>query len=89
VHGLPHRLGPLTSRLATAALVLATSMLLVYGPDGTASPLALATVPVAVGILVAGFLLDNRPRSRAAFRAVMLVALIDVGLLLHIGIFAT
>jgi len=88
VRGLPHRLGPLPSRLATAALVLATSLLLVFGPDGTASPLALATVPAAVVILIAGFLLDNRPRSRAAFRAVMLVALIDVALLLHIGISA-
>ncbi|GAA2152732.1 MULTISPECIES: UbiA family prenyltransferase [Glycomyces] len=88
VRGLPHRLGPLPSRLATAALVLAASLLLVFGPDGTASPLALATVPAAVVILIAGFLLDNRPRSRAAFRAVMLVALIDVALLLHIGISA-
>ncbi|MFG3341068.1 UbiA family prenyltransferase [Glycomyces sp. NPDC048151] len=89
VRGLPHRLGPSVSRFATAALVLATSTLLVFGPDGTPSPLALTTVPVAVSILVVGFLLDNRPRSRAAFRAVMLVALIDVALLLHIGISAT
>jgi 4-hydroxybenzoate polyprenyltransferase len=88
VHGLPHRLGPSVSRFATAALVLATSALLVLGPDGPPSPLALATVPLAVGILVVGFLLDNRPRSRSAFRAVMLVAVIDVALLIHIGIAA-
>jgi 4-hydroxybenzoate polyprenyltransferase len=88
VRGLPHRLGPIISRFATAALVLTTSVLLVLGPDGTPSPIALATVPVAVSILVVGFLLDNRPRSRAAFRAVMLVALIDVALLLHTGISA-
>jgi 4-hydroxybenzoate polyprenyltransferase len=88
VHGLPHRLGSSVSRFATAALVLATSALLVLGPDGPPSPLALATVPVAVGILVVGFLLDNRPRSRSAFRAVMLVAVIDVALLIHIGISA-
>ncbi|GAA2147873.1 membrane protein [Glycomyces algeriensis] len=88
VRGLPHRLGPLPSRLATAALVLTTSLLLVLGPDGPPSPLALGTVPLAVTILVTGFMLDNRPRSRAAFRAVMLVALIDVALLLHTGISA-
>ncbi|MDA1362992.1 UbiA family prenyltransferase [Glycomyces luteolus] len=86
VRGLPHRLGPMVSRFATAALVLTASVLLVFGPNGPPSPLALATVPVAVGILVVGFLLDNRPRSRAAFRAVMLVALIDVVLLIHTGI---
>ncbi len=86
VHGLPHRLGPLASRIATAALVLTTSVLLVFGPPGTPSPLGLAAVPLAVGILIVGFLLDGRPRSRAAFRAVMLVALIDVALLLHTGV---
>lgn len=86
VRGLPHRLGPPVSRFATAALVLTTSVLLVFGPDGAPSPVALATVPLAVSILVVGFLLDGRPRSRAAFRAVMLVALIDVALLLHTGI---
>jgi 4-hydroxybenzoate polyprenyltransferase len=91
VHGLPHRLGPAVSRFVTAALVLATSVLLVFGPEGPPSPVALATVPLAVGILVVGFLLDgigrdSRPRSRAAFRAVMLVAVLDVALLLHIGI---
>lgn len=91
VRGLPHRLGPTVSRFATAALVLATSLLLVFGPEGPPSPVALATVPLAGGILVVGFLLDGighggRPRSRAAFRAVMLVAVLNVALLLHIGI---
>jgi 4-hydroxybenzoate polyprenyltransferase len=89
VRGLPHRLGASASRLLTAALVLASSVLLVFGPDGDPSWQALVSVALAVGILVVGFLLDGRPRSRAAFRAVMLVALLDVMLLLQIGVSPT
>lgn len=85
VRGLPHRLGPLASRITTAALVLTASGLLVFGPGGAPTPLTLTAVPLSAGILVVGFLLDRRPRSRAAFRAVMLVALIDVALLLYTG----
>jgi hypothetical protein len=40
-------------------------------------------VPLSALILVTGLLLDRRPRSRVAFRAVMLVALVDVTLLLQ------
>lgn len=85
VRGLPHRLGPWPSRFAAAVLVLTASGLLVFGPGSDPTPMTITAVPLSAGILVAGFLLDRRPRSRAAFRAVMLVALIDVALLLHIG----
>lgn len=85
VNGLPHRLGPLASRLGAAGLVLTASIFLVFGPAGAPAPLALAAVPLAAVILAAGLSLDRRPRSRAAFRAVMLVALIDVALLLSTG----
>ncbi|HEX2143448.1 MAG TPA: UbiA family prenyltransferase [Glycomyces sp.] len=86
VRGLPHRLGPLASRLGAAALVLTASALLVFGPSGTPDPLALTAVPLAAAILTAGLLLGRKARSRAAFRAVMLVALIDVALLLFTGV---
>nr|WP_277605572.1 UbiA family prenyltransferase [Glycomyces sp. L485] len=86
VRGLPHRLGPNASRLLAAALVLAASVLLAFGPPGASPPLTLAAVPFAVGVLAAGLFLDRRPRSRAAFRAVMLVALVDVALMLQTGV---
>lgn len=85
VRGLPHRLGPWPSRFIAATLVLAASGLVVFGPSGAPAPLALAAVPLSAVILIAGLVLDRRPRSRVAFRAVMLVALIDVVLLLHSG----
>jgi 4-hydroxybenzoate polyprenyltransferase len=85
VRGLPHRLGPWASRFIAAGLVLTASGLVVFGPIGAPAPLALAAVPLSAFILVAGLLLDRRPRSRVAFRAVMLVALVDVTLLLQSG----
>lgn len=85
VRGLPHRLGPWPTRLIAAALVLAASVLLVLGPPGPPPILALAAIPVALAVLATGLALGRRPRSRAAFRAVMLVALLDVALLLQSG----
>ncbi len=89
VRGLPHRLGPWPTRIIAAALVLTASVLLVFGPPGPPPMLALAAVPVALAVLVTGLALGRRPRSRAAFRAVMLVALLDVALLLQSGAAAT
>ncbi|MFB9662565.1 UbiA family prenyltransferase [Glycomyces mayteni] len=86
VRGLPHRLGPLATQLLAAALVLAASVLLAFGPPGPPSALVLAAVPFAALVLAAGLALGRRPGSRAAFRAVLLVALVDVVLLLHTGV---
>ncbi|MEU5875296.1 UbiA family prenyltransferase [Glycomyces sp. NPDC047369] len=86
VRGLPHRLGPLATRLLAAGLVLAASALLAFGPPGPPSALVLAAVPFAALVLAAGLALGRRPGSRAAFRAVLLVALVDVVLLLHTGV---
>lgn len=86
VRGLPHRLGPGASRLSAAALVLTASALVAFGPPGPPSAWALAAVPVSASVLAAGLVLDRRPRSRAAFHAVILVALIDVALLLWTGV---
>lgn len=89
VRGLPHRLGAAGSRVAAAGLLLAASVVLVAGVLGAGTPvppLLAAAVPVlAAGVLVAGFLAGRRPGSRAPFRAVMLVAVIDVALLVAAG----
>lgn len=86
VRGLPHRLGAAPTRFLAAALVLTASALLAFGPPGPPSPLVLAAVPVAAAVLAAGLVLGRRPGSRAAFHAVLLVALVDVALLLHTGV---
>ncbi|WP_026931425.1 UbiA family prenyltransferase [Glycomyces tenuis] len=86
VRGLPHRLGPRVSWAVAAALVLGASALLAFGPPGPPAPAGLAAVPLAAAVLAVGALLGRRPRSRAAFRAVIAVALVDVALLLQTGV---
>ncbi|GAB4004049.1 hypothetical protein GCM10029992_47870 [Glycomyces albus] len=86
IRGLPHRLGPTASRLVSAALVLAASVLLAFGPAGQPSAPALAAVPVSAAVLAAGLVLGRRTGSRAAFHSVILVALMDVALLLGTGV---
>ncbi|SFD09456.1 UbiA family prenyltransferase [Streptomyces aidingensis] len=85
VRGLPHRLGAERGRAAAAVLVLAASALLVLGPPGPVAGGRLAVLPVAAVTVGAGLAAGRRPGSRAAFRAVLLVAVADVGLLLWTG----
>ena len=81
VHGLPHRLGATGSRWSAAALLLGASVVLAIGPSGHPVP---RVVLAGVSILVlAGGLLSRR--RRAAFQAVLLVALLDVGQLVIAG----
>ncbi len=82
VRGLPHRLGPDLCRLVSAVLVLAASALLVFGPDGAPTPVGTAALPVSLALVGAGVL--GGPRS--GFRAVLLVAALDVVLLLVTGV---
>ncbi|MGK5628279.1 UbiA family prenyltransferase [Streptomyces sp. URMC 123] len=86
VRGLPHRLGAARSRTVAAGLVLATSVLLVLGPPGTVSRAGMVALPIAALIVGAGLLMGRRSGSRAAFHAVLLVAVIDVLLLLSAGV---
>lgn len=87
VRGLPHRLGASGSRLAAAGLLLAATGALAFGPAGPPSRLALTGFLAAVVILpLCGYAAARRPGSRAAFRAVLLVALVDVVLLLAAGL---
>jgi 4-hydroxybenzoate polyprenyltransferase len=84
VRGLPHRMGATASRAAAALLLLAASAVLALG--GLFPPLVAAVVPVlAAVVLAAGFVAGRRPGSRAPFRAVMVVALLDVALLVAAG----
>ncbi|ABP56695.1 UbiA family prenyltransferase [Salinispora tropica] len=90
VRGLPHRLGAGGSRTAAIGLLLAATATLVLGPPGPPSPVGLATVTVAVltpPLLWCGERVTNRARTRsvAAFRAVLIIALIDVILLVTSG----
>jgi 4-hydroxybenzoate polyprenyltransferase len=83
VRGLPQRLGRAwSSVLAGVALVTAT-VLLAVGP-GT-SALGAVAVAVAVVGFGAGLAMGQRPRSQAAFHAVIGVAAVDVALLLLRG----
>ncbi|QLQ38274.2 UbiA family prenyltransferase [Micromonospora robiginosa] len=90
VRGLPHRLGPAGSRLAAAGLLLAATVALVFGPPGPPSWTGLSAVAAAVAVPALGWYAGRATaraggRPVAAFRAVLVVALIDVVLLVANG----
>ncbi len=84
VRGLPHRIGRARSVWAAAVLLLVATGLLAVAPHGP-SVAAVATLIAAGGILGYGLLRGRRPGSRAPFRSVLVVALLDVVLLVVIG----
>jgi 4-hydroxybenzoate polyprenyltransferase len=81
VRGLPHRLGRTGSVAAAAVLLLAASGCLAVGVPG----LGLAGVGIAVLALGSAIAWGRRRGSRAPFRAVLVVAVVDVALLLVSG----
>jgi heme o synthase len=85
VRGLPHRIGPAWSRTVAAVLLLGATATLTLGPPGPPSRLSLAALSLALVVLAAGRYLARTGMRDAEFRAVMLVALIDVVLLLLSG----
>lgn len=90
VRGLPHRLGPTASRVAAAGLLLAATVTLVFGPPGPPSWAGLSAVAAAVVVPPLSWYGSRTTvraggRPVAAFRAVMLVAVIDVVLLVASG----
>ncbi len=85
IRGLPHRLGAAGSRIAAAAALLAASAVLALGPPGPPSWFGLAVLVGAAVVLGTGLYAGRREGSRAAFRAVLAIALADVALLLASG----
>ena len=84
VRGLPHRLGATASAALSALLLLSATGLLAVGPARVGTLVGVALVAAAV-VTGAGLALGRRPGSRAPFRAVLLVAAVDVALLLARG----
>ncbi len=84
VRGLPHRLGRRVSEALAAVLLLAATGLLAVGP-GRPGPLAALALAVAVVVTATGLAAARRPGSRAAFRAALVVAAVDVALLVVRG----
>jgi heme o synthase len=78
VRGLPHRLGARWSQALAALLLLAASAVLALGPPGPPTAFGLAVLVIAAAMLAVGHLLGRRAGSRAPFRAMLIVALLDV-----------
>ncbi|MEV0896724.1 UbiA family prenyltransferase [Actinoplanes sp. NPDC049802] len=87
VRGLPHRIGAAGSQLAAAGLLLGATLTLVLGPPGPPSWTGSAAIAAAVVVLPLGWYAARRADGRpvALFRAVIVVALIDVLLLVVNG----
>jgi 4-hydroxybenzoate polyprenyltransferase len=87
VRGLPHRLGATWSQIAAGVLLLAATLTLVFGPAGPPSWAGIAAAAAAVVVLPLGWYAARRAQGRpvAMFRAVIVVALIDVLLLILSG----
>jgi protoheme IX farnesyltransferase len=77
VRGLPHRLGPAVSRWVAVLTLAGATVVLVVGPAGHLLP-RVVLAAVSIVVLVAGLVVGRRPGSRAAFRAVLIVALLAV-----------
>lgn len=90
VRGLPHRIGALGSQVAAAVLLLGATLALVTGPPGPPSWAGVAAAVAVAVVLPLGGYAGGRAHARGArpvamFRAVMVVALIDVALLVFSG----
>jgi 4-hydroxybenzoate polyprenyltransferase len=87
VRGLPHRIGAAWSQVAAAGLLLAATLTLVFGPPGRPSWAGVVAAGAAVVVLPIGWYAARRMSGRpvAMFRAVIVVALIDIVLLIFSG----
>ncbi|NJC73870.1 UbiA family prenyltransferase [Planosporangium thailandense] len=87
VRGLPHRVGARASVALAGALLFGATTALTFGPPGSPSWIsAWAFGGAAVTLAVGGYVAGRRPASRAAFRSVLVVAVLDVVLLLTAGV---
>ncbi|MCV2489695.1 UbiA family prenyltransferase [Geodermatophilus sp. YIM 151500] len=85
VRGLPHRLGATASAVAGALLLGAATLVLVLGPDGAPDAVGRLGLVVAVPAVAVAALAGTARWRRYAFPAVMLLAVLDVGLLVAGG----
>jgi protoheme IX farnesyltransferase len=87
IRGLPHRIGATGSQSAAAVLLLGATLTLVLGPPGPPSWSGSAAAAAALVVLPWGWYAARRTEGRpvALFRAVVVVALIDVLLLVLSG----
>jgi 4-hydroxybenzoate polyprenyltransferase len=79
IRGLPHRLGPKTTAITGAGLLLAASAVILFGADGEAGPWRWAGFGAA--LLVAGSATASAyadPSSQRFFRATILIAALDL-----------
>lgn len=86
VRGLPHRIGGPASLVSAAALLVAATVCVVFGPPGSPSPVrwvGLGLVLVAVAGTLPAFW--RRPGSRRPFAGLVLVVAVDVVLLVAGG----
>ncbi len=83
VRGLPHRLGPRGSLVAAAVLLVAATAMLTFGPPGPPAWPGWTALALALAVLgISGLFVRRDPSSKMPFRAVMVVAVLDVVLLL-------
>jgi 4-hydroxybenzoate polyprenyltransferase len=79
IRGLPHRIGARATALTAAAALLAASAVILFGPGGHPGPWR--WVIFAAAMLLAGAatrLAYGDPSSRRFFRAIILIAALDV-----------
>lgn len=79
IRGLPHRIGARATALAAAAVLFAASAVILFGPPGRPDPWRWAWSAGALVVTGAAVLLALRdPSSRRFFRAIILIAALDV-----------
>lgn len=79
IQGLPHRIGARATALVAAAVLFAASAVILFGPPGRPDPWRWAWFAGALVVTGAAVLLALRdPSSRRFFRAIILIAALDV-----------
>jgi 4-hydroxybenzoate polyprenyltransferase len=79
IRGLPHRIGARTTALTAAAILLTASAVILFGPVG--QPGTWRWAGFAAAVLVAGGaarIAYRDPSSRRFFRAIILIAALDL-----------
>jgi heme o synthase len=86
IRGLPHRIGATGSTIAAGILLAGATAVLAFGPPGGPGAAGVAGLAIALLVLGYGLLRGRRAGSRAPFRSVLVVAVVDIVLLLVTGV---